>query len=232
MVARRLRFALAGLVLLSPQIAKAADFVIAEARGIALRVGQTVDSAKPLALRAGQHVTLITPAGATLKLDGPYDKPPDADQAKGVSVREVIAAMLNQRRSQPEGRVPTRGIGAAILPEPWVLDASRTGTVCLREGTQAVLWRPDSTTAASLTVAPADRSWKIDMNWAAGENRMTLPAQVPLRTGANYVVSLNTIASSLTVIAVPAVLTSDDMRLAWLLARDCSSQAEALLRLH
>jgi hypothetical protein len=59
---------------------------------------------------------------------------------------------------------------------------------------------------------------------------MTIPAQVPLRGEANYIVSLNMIPSSLTVITIPAVLTGDDMRLAWLVARGCSSQAEALLQ--
>jgi hypothetical protein len=212
---------------------EAANFVVAEARGVALRAGQIVDSAKPLTLRPGQHVTLITPAGATLKLYGPYDKAPDADQARGVSVRDVIAAMLNQRRTESgaaSGRIQTRGTGANALPDPWLLDASRSGAVCLREGTVAVLWRPDSATRANLTVVPEDRSWKLDVNWPAGLDRMTIPPQVPFRDGANYVVSLDTARSSLTVITVPPVLTSDDMRLAWLVEKSCLSQAEALLQ--
>jgi hypothetical protein len=52
--------------------AKAADLVVIEARRIALRPGQTVDSTKPLVLKQGEHVTLISPTGATIKLDGPY----------------------------------------------------------------------------------------------------------------------------------------------------------------
>ncbi|HEX3483593.1 MAG TPA: hypothetical protein VHT51_00945, partial [Micropepsaceae bacterium] len=60
--------------------AKAADFIVIDARRVALRVGQTVDSTKPLTLKEGQQITLISPTGATIKLDGPYDKAPDAEQ--------------------------------------------------------------------------------------------------------------------------------------------------------
>jgi len=41
------------------QSASAAVLVVAEARGIALKPGATLDSAKPLTLKQGQHVTLI-----------------------------------------------------------------------------------------------------------------------------------------------------------------------------
>ena len=57
------------------QSASAAVLVVAEARGIALKPGATLDSTKPLTLKQGQHVTLISETGATLKLDGPYDRP-------------------------------------------------------------------------------------------------------------------------------------------------------------
>src|ERR1700719_1091348 len=80
--------------------ADAVNLVVMEARGIALKVGQNVDSAKPLILKQGQHVTLVTPAGATLKLDGPYDRAPDADGVQGVAVNTVLAALVTQRNAR------------------------------------------------------------------------------------------------------------------------------------
>src|ERR1700761_1704485 len=68
--------ALMGILVASQ--AQAAVLVVAEARGIALKPGDTLDSAKPLTLKQGQHVTLVSETGATLKLDGPYDRPPTA----------------------------------------------------------------------------------------------------------------------------------------------------------
>jgi len=75
---QRFTAALISLALLTGACAtaKAADLVVIEARRIALRPGQIVDSTRPLVLKEGQHVTLISPTGATIKLDGPYEKAP------------------------------------------------------------------------------------------------------------------------------------------------------------
>src|SRR5438105_4688908 len=118
--------------------AQAGDLVVLEARGVSLRPGQTVDSTKPLSLKQGQHVTLITPAGATLKLDGPYDKAPGSDQAKGLPVTNALSQLVAQRQARIGEVGTTRGTAATTLPDPWVLDASRAGTVCLRDGSEAV----------------------------------------------------------------------------------------------
>ncbi len=216
--------------LIGSGVAQAANLVVVEARGIGMRAGQIVDSTKPLALKEGQHLTLINPAGATLKLDGPYNKVPDADQNQSVNVTAVLAALVTQRQARIGEVGTTRGLQPNQLPDPWVLDASRTGTVCLQEGGTPVLWRPETTAEANLSLMPADRSWKADANWPAGTDRITMSAQVPIRGGATYLVVLNGAQSALTVTTVPAVLVNDQMRAAWMAEKGCQSQAEALLR--
>jgi hypothetical protein len=231
MIARCLGPAFFGLVMLAPSMSvQAANLIVVEARGIGMRVGQTVDSTKALALKEGQHLTLINPSGATLKLDGPYAKAPDADQDKGVNLASMMAALRTQAQSRVGEPGTTRGLAPNILPDPWLLDASRTGTVCLQEGATAVLWRPDSSAMANLAVMPADRSWRADTNWPAGADRITTSAQVPIRAGATYLLNLNGAQASLTVTAVPAALTSDDARVSWMAQKGCLSQAEALLK--
>ena len=74
---RSIALALLGCCVLT-QAAGAATLVVAEARGVALKPGSTLDSTKPLTLKQGQHVTLISDTGSTLKLDGPYNQPPVA----------------------------------------------------------------------------------------------------------------------------------------------------------
>jgi hypothetical protein len=231
MIARCLGPAFFGLVMLAPSMSvQAANLIVVEARGIGMRVGQTVDSTKALALKEGQHLTLINPAGATLKLDGPYAKAPDADQDKGVNLASMMAALRTQAQSRVGEPGTTRGLAPNILPDPWLLDASRTGTVCLQEGATAVLWRPDSSAMANLAVMPADRSWRADTDWPAGADRITTSAQVPIRAGVTYLLNLNGAQASLTVTAVPAALTSDDARVSWMAQKGCLSQAEALLK--
>ena len=53
-------------LMMAETTASAAVLVVAEARGIALKPGAALDSAKPLTLKQGQHVTLISEAGWTL----------------------------------------------------------------------------------------------------------------------------------------------------------------------
>jgi hypothetical protein len=230
--ARRLSPALISLALLAAPFtaAKAADLVVIEARGITLRPGQTVDSTKPIALKQGQHVTLISPAGATIKLDGPYEKAPDADQGRGVPVANTLALLVTQRQARVGEVGTTRGNAPSTLPDPWLLDASRAGTVCLREGTEAIFWRPDAVRDADLTVAPTDRSWKADTHWPAGADRIMVKAPVLIHGGAAYVVTLNGAQSAMKVENVPPVLSNDPMRAAWLAGKGCEAQAEALLR--
>jgi hypothetical protein len=210
--------------------ARAADLVVLEARGINLRPGQVWDSARPLALRQGQHVTLISPAGATLKLDGPYGKPPAADEGRGVPVANALSLLVTQRQARLGEVGTTRGAAPSNLPDPWVLDASRAGTVCLRENSEAVLWRPDPSRDAELVVTPADRSWKTGARWPAGADRIKIAAPAVIRGGTTYLVSLDGAQSGMKVESVPASLGNDSMRAAWLAGKGCEAQARALLR--
>src|SRR5258708_36449390 len=132
----------------------AQDLVVLESRGTNLRPGQTVNSAQPLTLKQGQHVTLISPTGVTLKLDGPYAKAPDADQGRGTPVASALSMLVTQRQARLGEVGTTRGAAPATLPDPWLLDASRAGTVCLRDGSEAVLWRPDALREATVAIAP------------------------------------------------------------------------------
>jgi hypothetical protein len=210
--------------------AEAADLVVMEARGINLRPGQVVDSNRPLALRQGQHVTLISPAGATLKLDGPYEKPPATDQARGVTVSNALALLVTQRQARVGEVGTTRGTAPSNLPDPWLLDASRAGTVCLREDSEAVLWRPDTSRVSDLSVSPADRSWKTGARWPAGADRIKIAAPAVIRGGATYLVTLDGSQSGMKVESVPASLANDQMRAAWMAGKGCEAQARALLR--
>jgi len=229
---RRFPLTLASLALLgfSGTAVQAADLIVLESRGINLKPGQTVNSERPLALKQGQHLTLISPAGVTLKLDGPYEKAPAGDQARGVPVSKALQMLITQRQARVGEVGTTRGLAPNTLPDPWVLDASRAGTVCLREGSEAVLWRPDSVREAELALAPADKSWKTQARWPAGADRIKVPAPAVIHGGETYLVSVGGMQSALNVESVPANLPNDQVRAAWLANKDCEAQARALLR--
>jgi hypothetical protein len=212
--------------------ARAADeMVVVASRGIALAPGTRVDPTKPLVLQQGQHVTLIAVNGLTLKLDGPYDKPP-AMADGGSDLTQALSALVTQTDARTtEAGVTRAGTTVARLPAPWLLDVSRTGNVCLLDGTKPVFWRPASAGPAHLTVMPADRSWKGEANWPAGKDLLAAPSDLPVHGDAVYFMAIDKgEESAITVNLIPLTLDGPEMQAAWLAHQGCEAQAEALVR--
>ena len=208
---------------------RAENVVVVEARGIGYRAGQMVDADRPLILKEGQHLTLISTSGATFKLSGPYNRAPAADQNLSVDLQAKISALVTQRLARAEVGT-ARGALDAKLPDPWLLDVGRAGKVCVLEGSPAVFWRLETSSESILSVTPADRSWRVQARWPAGVDRIPLKTDVPLHGGATYLSSMDGVQAALTVNIVPAILTNDSMRAAWMAEKGCDAQAEALLR--
>jgi hypothetical protein len=212
------------------QSAGAATLVVVEARGINLTPGATLDSERSLTLKQGQHVTLISETGSTLKLDGPYNRPPSASGTAGVGLSNTLAALVTQRQARAGEFGTTRGTVLAALPDPWLVDVTHSGNGCIQENHMPVFWRPDSSTDASLSVAPADRSWKSQTHWPAGRDRISVTTDVPMHTGQTYVITFNGTEYGIAMTLVPAALANDDMRAAWMADKGCEAQAQALLK--
>jgi hypothetical protein len=228
------RYAIAALVLAAAvpgAPAQAEDLVVVAARGIGLHPGARVDPSKPLVLKEGQHLTLIALNGVTLKLDGPYDKPPALAQG-GSDLSSALQALVTQTGARTaEAGVTRAGASVAVLPSPWLIDVSRPGNVCLVDGQRAEFWRPSAAASETLTVWPVDRSWKGEAVWPAGSNRLVEPDDFAVHANAIYLVALGKgEASAITVNAVPRDLASDAMRAAWLAQKGCEAQAEAIAR--
>jgi hypothetical protein len=112
-----------------------------------------------------------------------------------------------------------------------VLDVSRSGTVCLLDGHQAVFWRPAVAKASTLSIMPADRSWKAEATWPAGADRLAVTHDIAIHPDSVFFLSLDGGEEhAVTVSFVPANLDNDPMRMAWLADQGCEAQAEALQR--
>jgi hypothetical protein len=208
--------------------ANAAQYIVAEARGIAMTVGSVIDPTKPLVLKQGQHLTLISDSGQTIKLDGPYQKAPIA--AQGVQLAAAFGSLVTNQNGRTGEIGTTRGTSAAHLPEPWLIDATRPGNVCLKEGAAPVLWRPAAEAQADVVVSASDRSWKAEANWPKGDDKLVVKSDMGMHGNASYFVSVNGSEQAITINTVPATLANDQMRAAWMIQKGCSQQAEALMR--
>ena len=210
--------------------ANAATLVVVEARGIGLKPGAILQSDAVLTLKQGQHLTLISETGSTLKIDGPYNKPPVAVEGGGVNLNDTLRALVTQREARSGEYGTTRAAVLAKLPDPWLVDVTHGGNGCMLENRAPVFWRPAADSASTLAVAPTDRSWKAQAKWPAGDDRLSITTDVPMRGGETYVVTVGGAESAITMVSVPAALTNDAMRTAWMAEKGCEAQAAALLR--
>jgi hypothetical protein len=228
---RSLAAAGAGVIALTSLAARGADLVVIEARGVPVQAGQVIDDSKPLVLKEGQRITLIAANGSTLKLRGPYDQAPGSAAGGGGSgVVDALKALIVQKDSRTSDvGVVRAGAEAAKLPEPWLVDVSRPGVRCVRDGDPIVFWRPVSATTANLTITSLDKSWKIATTWPSGADRLIVPPNLPVQRPATYLVDLDATESAITVNSIPGAVSSDAMRAAWMIEKGCQAQAEALL---
>ncbi|MBV8535509.1 MAG: hypothetical protein JO128_07945 [Alphaproteobacteria bacterium] len=229
-LARTLVLLVAALVI--ARAAAAADLVVISSRGVSLKPGQAVDGAQPLVLKEGQQVELIAPTGQLIKLHGPWDKPPlgeSAAEAPDASVALKALLTTNLARSERVGVV--RGAAAQVVPpEPWLVDVTHVGIRCVPENHPIVFWRPDRSGPATVIVEPYDRSWRAHAEWPAGDDRMGLPATLPLTNRSTYIVGLNGKNIPITLVTIPAAASNDAMRAAWMMQQGCDAQAQALLQ--
>jgi hypothetical protein len=221
---------LAGLML-SGGVGRAGELIVVEARGVQLHAGQVIDDSQKLTLTEGQRVTLIAANGNTLKLRGPYDQVPTEAGSGGADLGQALQALIAQKqtRTSEVGVVRNGGDGAA-LPDPWVLDITRPGNLCVREGAEIIVWRPSGKAAANLAITSTDRSWKVTATWPAGEDRLSLPKRFPSKNRATYVVALGGVTSAVTLYDIPPSVDQDKMQAAWMIEKGCLAQADAYVK--
>jgi hypothetical protein len=210
----------------------AANLVVVEARGVDLRPGAEVDGDKPLILKEGQVVTLISATGRIVKLRGPSNQPPaPAQTGSTADVRGALQTLVTQELADTSELGVIRGAGDdPVPPQPWLIDVTHDGNRCLPENRPIVFWRPGGGGAQTVSIAPYDRSWRARAQWQAGADRMTVASAVPLRTRSTYMIRLGDKEAAVTLIRIPAAVSNDAMRAAWMIEVGCVPQVKALVQ--
>jgi hypothetical protein len=219
--------AFAALILGTASAAMAAEVVVVEARGVSLKQGDVIDDAIPLKLEDGQMVTLVAENGSILTLRGPYDQAPSAGSG-GTDVASALGALTTGSTRNVAGVVRAAATDVH-LPGPWLVDVSHPGVACLRPGEKAVLWRA-SDGGATLTMMPADRSWRAQTQWPTGSPTLQAPSNFPIKDGRTYLADFGGKPVAVTLTQIPPKVTSPRMQAAWMLEKGCVAQAEALLK--
>ena len=227
-----LRSGLLASVLLLFTGTASAQFVVMDARGVAFKAGDKIAAGTNVTLKEGERLSVIGADGKSVTLRGPYA---GALAAAGGGAAQDPKQALNALLASRDARVKSVGVvrsGAANVktPDAESIDITRAGARCLIEGRPPVFWRPDSSTQQAFVVFPADRSWRADFVWEAGQDRLTFPDLSKFEGLTTLLVNIDQQEFAISFSLVPATLESEFVRASWMLEKGCVQQADALLR--
>ena len=209
----------------------AAPLVVMEVRGTSLKQGSSIDSGKPITLKEGERLTLIGANGSYVTLRGPYsDLPIKSSEALNDSKQNLAALVASRDARTSSVGVVRAGADGAQLPEPWLIDVARSGRRCLKASEEPVLWREDIAAEEKVSVYPGDRSWRVDLTWPAGKDRLKLPPIANVDASASLVVVRSSGEINLSLTSVPTDLPDPLLFASWLFHRGCAQQADAMIK--
>ncbi len=208
-----------------------AQFVVMDARGLAYKPGDKLAAGVTVSLKEGERLSVIGADGKSITLRGPYSGALVAAGGAPQEPRQALSALLASR----EARVKSVGVvrsGSARVqtPDPEMIDITRAGSRCLAEGRSPVFWRPDAHNEEAFVVFPADRSWRADFVWQAGQDRMVFPDLSKFEGLTTLLVNIGQQEFAISFSVIPSAIDSDFVRAAWMLEKGCVQQADALLR--
>lgn len=169
-------------MLLAGAVSAAANVLVVRSSGPSAKSyppGRSLADNARISLRAGDTIVLLDARG-TRTFRGPGTFSPA--QAVRASTRTVQAP--DGRRARI-GAVRNAGIVPTSPTTIWHVDVTQSGTMCLADTANVMLWRPEASQAAQVTIAgPGGASRSAD--WPAGSATLAWPADLPISDGAVY----------------------------------------------
>jgi len=151
--------------------AAVASVVVVRSTTKAYPPGKTLPETTNISLKGGEMVTLLGPSSAqTLRGPGNFN------------TKSVALASAAGKRGR-FGALRTAEV--ARNPSIWDLDATQSGKMCVTKQGKLQLWRPDTDSAAKVTIRSSDGKSQ-QLAWAAGKASAAWPAALPISNSAEY----------------------------------------------
>lgn len=176
-----------------------AETIVVKSTGPSARAyppGKSIPDNSKVALKAGDSVTILDGRG-TRVLKGPGVFATTASTATS----STIGALLRNTGTRQVRTGAVRGTGSEAVrpPNVWLIDSSKSGTVCVA-GTETVsLWAPPHEEVASLTLTRLSDGKSIPLSLRPGQSVKAWPtADMPITDGSQFRVSGDGIANPVT----------------------------------
>lgn len=180
----------------------------------AFPIGKQINEGAQVSLRAGDSLTVLGPAKA-LVLKGP-------GSFKLAAAAETSPYSRRSRFSARRGPPLPRG--------PWAIDVAQSGAVCVAARQPLSLWRASGEAESTVTIiGPVGKP--LTLSWAAGEQSLRWPEQMPLKDGLAYQIQVagQKAPSKWTIRSVGSLAMDRSATAEALLGRGCEAQLEALV---
>ncbi|HPE70563.1 MAG TPA: hypothetical protein P5260_15860 [Candidatus Competibacter sp.] len=215
----------------TPQ-AHAERWVVIDAENAPLPLGAWVEDGQAVTLVAGARLTLLTEAGQTLQLTGPYSGVPGGSASTSAAGNNlpVLAKFLQGHQQATTALGVSRGEAWSELDAPPAADlvnADHSGERCLIRD-PVVLWRQDAAPVETVTLADAEGRSLADLTWPAGAAQLAIPGPL-FADGQHY--RLRRGSRQVDLYVHKASLHDNPAALAaWMVNRGCKIQALILLK--
>jgi len=233
----RLRQALLALVILGGWAApgRANDLVVIASSDPSVELGAVIDGSRSMSVAANASVVLVSSAGRTIKVTGPYRGAPDpSDSGSEGRLTGSLSRLIATDIASTTRLAASRG-GAkrapASRPDIWGIDVAHAGTYCLRPDRSAMLWWDAARSGAIVSISRAGHtSSSVRIRWPSGKRHLPWPEELALSDRATYVARFrsNDTGEELVTIMMPD-LNTDAHRAAWMSEHGCNSQALGVL---
>lgn len=157
--------------------ASVATVLVVRASGPSAKIyppGKALPDSAKVKLQPGDSVMLLNTNGSKM-LRGPG--------TFAVAGSDGLAAAGNRRArtsAMRSGDVP-------LNPDPWNLDITQSGKICVANPSGLTLWRPQKEDAITLTIKGGGSVQTVE--WPAGKDTIAWPAALPISSGAEYQLS-------------------------------------------
>ncbi len=217
-----------------------AEVIVLESEVSGLAPGAVLADNTRLEVPDGKTVRVILPSGRTQTIEGPYSGPA-GDFAKGESKKTSLwSTLIDFLTSGGRSESAFGGVRSVVpgeappapMPFSWhVVPVDAEGPICLEQGSNLYLGRPDATHAEKAVMIDKASGAKADLHWSAGVATLHWPASLPVRQGAAFTIEAMDRPSRELILQLVAPPLPDETHLLPVLAeRGCKRQIEAWLR--
>ena len=185
-------------------------------------------TARELALKAGDMIVLLDSRG-TRTVSGPGTFPAVAAGMRAGTAETAARILANTGTSERRGGAVRGGTTSVETRSPnlWLVDLTKSGTVCVANADAVRVWRGATDRAAEVKVSSAAGSGTISL--PAGASIGEWPKSAPIADGAEYMIAADGAApvSVKFVTVTPPEPVEDTASL--LIAKGCKAQLDLLI---